>query len=147
MSGTKKIQKMVNYTVNNDQTEMLFCFTSFDLRGNNEWALVYNTGNVYNGKGSFAIENVQTMVVVTKPNGQGEVTKKFSKTTVNGLTVLLNNDNNCETIRDLAYQRIPKVLENSLQTFFEEKIKMVMNEQFALIGLKYKNWLKVILNI
>lgn len=139
LSGSNKVQKMVNYTVNNDQTEMLFCFTSFDLRGNNEWALVYNTGNMYNGKASFAIENVQTMIVVTKPNGQGEVTKKFSKTTVNGLTVLLNNDNNCETIRDLAHQRIPKVLENSLQTFIDEQTKMVLNNQFALIGLKYKN--------
>jgi len=94
---------------------------------------------VYNGKASFAIENVQTMIVVTKPNGQGEVTKKFSKTTVDGLTVLLNNDNNSETIRDLAHQRIPKVLENSLQTFIDEQTKMVLNNQFALIGLKYKN--------
>lgn len=139
LSGTDKIQKMINYTVNNDQTEMIFCFTSFDLRGYNEWALEYNTGNVYNGKASFAIENVQTMIVVTKPNGQGEVTKKFSKTTVNGLTVLLNNDNNCETIRDFAHQRILKVLENSLQTFINEKTEMVLNYQFALIGLKYKN--------
>jgi len=139
LSGTNKIQKLVNYTVNNDQTEMLFSFTSFDLRGNHEWALEYNTGNVYNGKASLAIENVQTMIVVTIPNGQGEITKKFSKTTVNGLTVLMNNDNNCETIRDLAHQRISNVLENSLQTFIDEKTEMVLNNQFALIGLKYKN--------
>ncbi|CAI6360836.1 unnamed protein product [Macrosiphum euphorbiae] len=139
LSGSNKVQKMVNYTVNNDQTEMLFSFASFDLRGVSEWELVYNTRNVYNGKASFAIENLQTMIVVTKPNGQGEVTKKFSKTTVNGLTVLLNNDNNCETIRDLAHQRIPKVLENSLQTFIGEQTEMALNYQFALIGLKYKN--------
>lgn len=139
LSGTNKIQKLVNYTVNKDQTEMLFCFTSFDLRGNNEWALEYNTGNMYNGKASFAIENLQTMIVVTKPNGQGEITKKFSKTTVNGLTVMLNNDNNCETIRNFAHQRIPKVLENSLQTFIDEHTEMILNNQFALIGLKYKN--------
>lgn len=130
---------MVNYTVNNGQTEMIFYFTSFDLRGNNEWALEYNTGNMYNGKASFAIENMQTMIVVTKPNGQGEITKKFSNTAVNGLTVLLNNDNNCETIRDFAHQRIPNVLENILQTFINVQTEMVLKNQFALMGLKYKN--------
>ncbi|XP_060854661.1 uncharacterized protein LOC132932353 [Rhopalosiphum padi] len=139
LSGTNKIQKMVNYTVNDDQTEMLFCFTSFDLRGNSEWALEYNTGNVYNGKASFAVDNMQTMIVVAKPIGQGHIVKKFSKTTLNGVTVLLNNDNNCETIRNFAHERIPKVLENSIQKFIDEQSEMVLNNQFALIGLKYKN--------
>jgi len=138
LSGTNKIQKMVNYTVNNGQTEMLFCFTSFDLRGYSEWALEYNNGNAYNGKALFAIDNLQTMIVVTKSFGQEQITKRFSKTTVNGLKVLLNNDNNCETIRSLAHQRIPKVLENNIQKFIDEQSELVLSNQFAMIGLKYK---------
>jgi len=129
---------MINYTVDNDQTSMLFYFASFDLRGHSEWALEYNNGNVYNGKASFAIDNLQTMIVVTKTNGQEQITKRLSKTTVNGLKVLLNNDNNCETIRSLAHQRIPKVMENNIQKFIDEQSELALSYQFAMIGMKYK---------
>ncbi|KAF0772815.1 Uncharacterized protein FWK35_00003629, partial [Aphis craccivora] len=135
LSGTNKIQKMINYTVDNDQTSMLFYFASFDLRGHSEWALEYNNGNVYNGKASFAIDNLQTMIVVTKTNGQEQITKRLSKTTVNGLKVLLNNDNNCETIRSLAHQRIPKVMENNIQKFIDEQSELALSYQFAMIDI------------
>lgn len=137
---TANVQKMTNYTVNNQgQTEFLFCFTWFDLKGNNKWALEYSTGNVYNGRASFIAGNVQTVMVATKPNGEDKISLKFVKTEINELSMLLDTDENCETIRYFVQQRIPKVLEHSLKTFINQKSEMALKYQIALIGEKYQN--------
>lgn len=114
---------------------MLFSFTSFDLRGNTDWALKYtSTGNVYNGKAIFAVDSVQTVIVATKSNQQGKINVKFANTFVNGLKMMLNNDDNCESIRDFAHERVPKVLEYGLKTFINEQSEEVLKNQFALIS-------------
>lgn len=127
---------MTNYTINaQGVTEMLFSFTSFDLRGNTDWALKYtNTGNVYNGKAIFAVDNIQTVIVATKSNQQGKIAVKFANTFVNGLKMILNNDDNCESIRDFVHERVPKVLEYGLKTFINEQSEEVLKNQFALIS-------------
>lgn len=138
MWNTDKIQKLTNYTINNDQIDMLFTFALFDVRGSNQWALEYSTGNVYNGKSIFAVENVQTIILVTKSNTRETVDVKFVKTTVNGITLMLGNENNCETIRNFAHQRIPYVVEQSLKTYFNEQSKSVLENQIQLSGHKYE---------
>lgn len=137
LSSINKIQKMTNYTTNQDLTEMLFCFTSFDLRGSTKWILEYNTGNEYHGMATFAIDNMQTIIVVTKSFVQRKTTVRFVKTMVNGLTVMLNNDENCESIRNLVQQRIPNVLEESLKIFISEQSETVLKKQISLIGENY----------
>lgn len=133
-----KIQKMIDYTVNQDATDLLFAFTSYDLRGTTNWALeFYSTGNTYQGEATYAVDNMQTIIVVSQPNnGQGQIAIKFAKTVVNGLTVMLNVDKNCESIKNFAHQRIPYVLEQSLEKFFNEQSKEVLNYQITLIGEK-----------
>lgn len=140
LMNTHKIQKMVNYTTYHDRTEMLFSFTSFDLRGTTGWALEFNTGNLNKGKAMFAVDNMQTIIVVVKPNnGQRQITVRFVKTIVNGLDILLNADDNCESIRFFAHQRIPKVLEQSLETFINVQSEQVLKNQITLIGEKYQH--------
>lgn len=140
MWTTDRIQKMINSTVNQQgQTEYLFCFSSFDLKGSNKWALQYNTGNSYGGRASFAVDNVQTIIVATRQTGQDKIAFKFVKTEVNGITVLLDSDENCESIRHLVQQRIPNVLEHSLKTFISQNAESVLRNQMALIGEKYQN--------
>lgn len=140
MMNTHKIQKMVNYTSYHDRTEMLFSFTSFDLRGTTRWALEFSSGNVNKGKAMFTVDNMQTIIVVVKPNNdQGQITIRFVKTIVNGLTMLLNADENCESIRFFAHQRIPKVLEQSLETFINAQSEQVLRNQITLIGEQYQH--------
>lgn len=137
LGSTNKIQKMTNYTTNQDLTEMLFCFTLFDLRGSTKWALEYKIGNEYHGTATFAVDNVQTIIVVTKSHAQKKNTVNFVKTTINGLTMILNNDENCESIGILVQQRIPYVLEQSLKMFINEQSKTVLKKQISLIGENY----------
>lgn len=136
--NTDKIQKITNYTINNDQIEMLYTFALFDVTGSNQWALKYSTGNVYKGKSMFTVDNVQTIVLVTKSNTQKTITLKFVKTIVNGITLMLGNENNCETIRNFAQQRIPYVLEENLKTYFNEQSKIVLRNLNKLTGLEYQ---------
>ncbi|XP_025422182.1 uncharacterized protein LOC112691934 [Sipha flava] len=136
--NTDKIQKLTNYTDNNDQIEMLFTFALFNVMGSNQWALKYSTRNTYMGKSMFTIDNVQTVLLITKSNTQEAMNVKFVKTTVNGITLMLGNENHCESIRNFAQQRIPYVLEESLKTYFNEQSKIVLRNQIELTGHKYQ---------
>lgn len=136
--NTDKIQKLTNYTDNNDQIEMLFTFALFDVMGSNQWALKYSTGNMYMGKSMFTIDNVQTIISITKSHTQETMNVKFVKTTVNGITLMLGNENQCESIRDFAQQRIPYVLEESLKTYFNEQSKIMLRNLIKLTGHKYQ---------
>jgi hypothetical protein len=106
--------------------------------GSNQWALKYSTGNTYMGKSMFTIDNVQTVLLITKSNTQEAMNVKFVKTTVNGITLMLGNENHCESIRNFAQQRIPYVLEESLKTYFNEQSKIVLRNQIELTGHKYQ---------
>jgi len=132
--NTIKIQKMANYTINSAGTEMLFSFTSYDLKGTTDWALKYNNGNTYNGQATFAIDNMQTIIVATKPSKQEKTSIKFVKTTINKLTILQNADKYCESIRNFVRQRIPEALKHNLETFINQKSEAVMKNQIALIS-------------
>lgn len=126
---------MTNYTINRDQIDFIFSFSSFDLRGTTNWALAFNTGSTYQGKATYAIDNIQTIIVASKSNNnQNNITLRFAKTTVNGLTMMLDADEHCESIRNFAYQRLPKVLEQSLEIFINEQSMKVLRNQITLIG-------------
>jgi len=136
MKNTDKLQKMINYTIGADDTyEMLFSFTAFDLRGSTGWTLKYNNGNAYSGRATFAVDSVQTVVVAgSKPNKPGNAYVKFAKTAVNGLEMILDNDDHCESIRDLAHERVPAALGFGLQTYVNDQSQTVLKNQFAVIG-------------
>lgn len=137
LSNTNKIQKLTNYTIYQDLTKMIFSFTSFDLRGSTKWALEYNTGNEYHGMATFAVDNIQTIIVVSKSHAQKKMIINFVKTIVNGLTMILHNDENCESIRVLVQQRMPHVLEQSLKMFISDQSEIVLKKQINLIGENY----------
>lgn len=139
LNSINEIQKMANYTVDRDQTEMIFFFTAFDLRGTTRWDLDYSTGTRYGGRAMFSVDNVQTVIVVTKPNARGsKINVKFTKTTVNGLTAVLNTDDNCESIRDFALQCVSKVLEHGLNDYISQKSEAVLKNQIDLLGVQYE---------
>lgn len=140
MKSTDKLQKMINYTIGADDTvEMLFSFTAFDLRGSTDWTLKYNNGNAYAGRAVFAVDSVQTVIVAGKPNGHGGAYVKFAKTAVNGLEMILDNDDHCESIRELARERVPAVLEFGLKTYVNDRSETALKNQLAVIGEKYRH--------
>lgn len=127
---------MVNYTVGGQgQIDFLFSFSMYDLRGYTKWALDYSAGKSYAGKAMFTVDNVQTIIIMeTETSGQGQFAVKFVKTTVNGLEMMLDNDDYCESVGYLAGERVPKVLERSLEMFVKYQSEKVLRNQIALIG-------------
>jgi len=133
-----KTQKLVNYTTSGPDAaiDMLFAFTAFDLRGHTDWTLKYDNGNAYGGRAAFAVDNAQTIIVASQPYKRDAAFVKFAKTTVNGLEFMLHGDGNCESIRDFAHERVPKVLERALKTYINDQAEIVLKNQFALIGVQ-----------